>query len=275
MSDLPCINGDASLLELARLDAWMAASIVMSLRTTGIEDDDEEEEEEEEGKKGGARDGSLAGSTQNHYHNVIFELLLPRAIEGVLGEVRAKVHEVRPDELFMPFDFDAAAALPRNIEGNIDPAALDELETSVTTCVNKGEMTGHGGDLHAQGWRQITSSHHSPFEGNHRGGRDYVLATSSFIREHVCSWMGDVRDAFVGVCGGGREYLPITAQPFEDQVPRGPPVDIGMRKRKADKKEDAVVDGSPVRKRARKADEDVEASPVRQSPRLAQRDKNV
>ena len=278
VDDLPTISGDASLLELARLDAWMAAAVIMSLRPTiGKEKDGEEadtdEEEQDEEEEGGARDASLAGVTQNHYHNSLFELLLPRAIEGVLGEVRTKVREVRPDELFMPFDFKEAAALPRDIDGNIDPAALDELEHSLTPCVNKGEMKGHGGDLHAQGWRQITSSHHSPFEGNHRDGRDYVVATPSFIREHVCSWMGDVRDAFVGVCGEGREYLPITAPRVEEEVPQQPRGEIGMRKRKADKKK-AAVDGSPARKRAREADEDVETSPVRRSPR-GRRDKDV
>ena len=45
VEDLPTIRGDASLLQLARLDAWMAAAIVT------------------EGEEGGARGASLAGVT--------------------------------------------------------------------------------------------------------------------------------------------------------------------------------------------------------------------
>ena len=97
----------------------------------------------------------------------------------------------------MPFDFDKAFPL---ID---DTAKVDELSTSHTTCWGP---EGHEGDLHSQAWRKVTSSHLSPFDNRH-----YVVALPSFISGRVCSWIGDVKDVFVGVSDGGSEYSPITS----------------------------------------------------------------
>ena len=212
------ITGDNSILELARLDAWIAAAILMNTREKEAPEKaknkatDPKKPKSNPKAKAKADDGEeedadgTGGASRNHYHNAVFEVLLPRAIEGVLAEVRAKVQEKRPMELHMPFSFAEASDLQLGEDGTLDVDALDALPSSKTTVHDTEDGIGHSGDLHAQGWRQITSSHMSPFDSLH-----YVVATPSFFREHVCAWMGDVRDAFVGKCSGGNEYLPITA----------------------------------------------------------------
>ena len=221
------LRGDASILTLARLDAWMAVQILFGLqspddvkgkkkKTAGSDDDDDDDNEEslakkkKNGKKKGKtpHDGSVdddddddddaKGTYGNRSHNSVFELLLPRAIEGVLQEIRDEVEKVRAEELRMPFDYASAKRLMGSEKGE---GMIDALTTSQTTC---GGDLGHRGDRHHQAWRQVTSSHFSPFDDKH-----YVLALPSFITSSVCSWIGDVKDAFVGVSEGELEYMPI------------------------------------------------------------------
>ena len=197
--------GEVSILTLARLDAWICTSMIMALRDKKTEPDQatpvesgDGSAENEDAKKG----ANLAGSTKNSIHNTMFTVLLPRAIEGVLSQFREGVQKVRPQELFMPFDYDEAAKMVGK-DDKVDDEALDALASSKTTSQGP---EGHGGNLHAQAWRHITSSHLSPFDE-----LNYVVVLPSFVRSHVCGWIGDVRDAFVGVCDTGNEYVPITA----------------------------------------------------------------
>ena len=265
VSSLPKFSGDASILNLARLDAWIATSLILSLRPTskkrktgeksegesGDDSSDEESSEdkkgekmkkkgdkkedelrdkdkkgrkkkkedelgdEDEGKEAGpkARGSASAGAAQNHYHNAMFEVLLPRAIEGVLQELRDEVEKVCPEELHMPFSYEEALLVPELADNSLDIEAMDTLPSTKTpyndTSENAGD--GHEGDLHSQGWRKVTSSHFNPFDSKH-----YVFATPLFIRSNVCSWIGDIRDGFVGVIDPRNkeedsEYLPIVA----------------------------------------------------------------
>ena len=95
------LKGDASILQLARLDAWMGTKILMNLRTVEDACPDEGDADEEEpppaksGKKR-KRTTSDYGNTRNMYHNTVFEILLPRAIEGVLWQIRNAVMEESP-----------------------------------------------------------------------------------------------------------------------------------------------------------------------------------
>ena len=190
---VPKLPGDASVLTLARLDAWMATNVLMALQAAP----------EETGRKQSGSDANdddvrgtnNMGNVRNTTHNDMFDVLLPRAIEGVLGQIRAKVEAVEPDELCMPFDWKRAKELEQ------EPRALNALTSSKTDVY--GEK-GHRGDLHSQAWRKVTSSHFNPFDN-----RNYVVALPSFISTHVCSWIGEVKDAFIGVSDGEPEYMPI------------------------------------------------------------------
>ena len=199
LEDLPVIEGDSSILELARLDAWMATAMIMALRPK--EGDDER----------GDDAAPVAGASKNYFHNAMFEILLPRAIEGVLDQIRQTVEEERPDELFMPFSYSDVEAEAMNPDGTMNASAVDALPTSKIPCNSTEAVVGHGGDLHAQGWRKATSSHVTPYDKKPSEALHYVVATATFIAEHVCASIGDVRDGFVGVCGDGNEYVPITA----------------------------------------------------------------
>ena len=206
MKSLPEFTGDASILTLARLDAWMSAQIILAMRPVPVAVKSDEATDEDCGEDGPKEDGAKGGGfSQNHDHNLMYEMLLPRAIEGVLDQIRDAVSKVRPDELYMPFDYDEAAALGDDPE----PEAMDATPSCRATVWGTGTSEGHEGDLHGQGWREVTSSHYSPFDKMH-----YVVALPSFISCHVCSWIGEVRDGFVGVNDGSQVlYEPITAPP--------------------------------------------------------------
>ena len=192
LGDDGALTGDTSLLSLARLDAWVVAYLIVTRRLAWEANLNSETQREstEDGRArevicSGIRPLSTAGTARNSFHNTLFERLLPIAIEGVLQEVRQVVLEELPDEVHMPFDFDAA----QNMDAEED---IDRHPASRTPCSGP---RGHNGELHNQAWRQGTSSHHSPFDG-----QDYVLATPKFVHDNACWWLGDVRDAFIGVC---------------------------------------------------------------------------
>lgn len=193
---VPELPGDASVLTLARLDAWMATNVLMSL--LALPDETGRKRSDSAANDDDVKVTNTMGKVRNTTHNDMFEILLPRAIEGVLGEIRAKVEEAEPDELWMPFDWKRAKEL------EAEPRALNELTSSKTTVFGD---KGHRGDLHSQAWRTITSSHLNPFDDRH-----YVVALPSFISTHVCSWIGEVKDAFIGVSDGELEYVPITSE---------------------------------------------------------------
>lgn len=44
-------------------------------------------------------------------------------------------------------------------------------------------------------------------------GADYCVLKHEFVTEHICCWMGEVRDAFVGVLQyKTNEFIPLTAE---------------------------------------------------------------
>lgn len=194
-------EGDTSILTLARLDAWMFCQCLMGLvDIVPPPGPDGKAGKKARGKKKKEDDGSddevddCSGPTRNTFHNALFEIVFPAAVEGVLAEVRNIVKSVHPNELLMPFD----PAMPDGLPAD----EFDKHESSKTPCEGP---EGHGGDIHSQLWRRGTSSHLSPYDTRH-----YVVARPSFIREHVCFWLGYVRDAFVGVCDSGTQYVPLT-----------------------------------------------------------------
>ena len=197
------LEGETSILSLARLDAWITAYLIVTRRLAWeacVDSESQRDNSEVNGAREGSNTGTrplrTAGTARNSFHNTLFERLLPIAIEGVLQEIRQVVFEEFPKELHMPFDFDAAQEL--GIE-----AEIDAHPASYTPCSGP---EGHHGELHHQAWRHATSSHRSPFDG-----QDYVLATSEFIQEHVCWWVGSVMDAFVGVCKSHKnDYEPVS-----------------------------------------------------------------
>jgi len=205
---------DTSILTLARLDAWMFCACLMGLSDIAPPqppvgpDGLSQKKGRRPSKKRNNRDESddefadITGPSRNTFHNSLFEIVFPSAVEVVLREVRRVVHKVRPEELFMPFN--------PEIPDGLSMEEIDNHGDSKTPC--KGEE-GHGGDLHSQAWRRVTSSHFSPYDNRH-----YVVALPSFISTHVCFWIGSVRDAFVGVCApnSGTVYIPIEAGEASD-----------------------------------------------------------
>ena len=205
-------NCDASVLTLARLDAWMFCECLMALRDIvppkapgggsgkkpskgrGKSAQDKEESDDD------VDVDDNTGPSRNTFHNSLFEIVFPRAIEGVLREVRNVVGKVRKDELFLPFDPD----LP-------DGMTVEEFDNDVNSKTPCEGPEGHEGDIHSQKWRRYTSSHLSPYDKRH-----YVVALPSFIKKHVCFWIGSVRDAFIGVhVSGTTMYDPITAHALD------------------------------------------------------------
>ena len=204
-------NCDVSILTLARLDAWMFCESLMALRDI-VPPKAPGAEGGKKAKKGRGRNAEdmdeddddvdvddNTGPGRNTFHNSLFEIVFPQAIEGVLREVRNVVRKVRKDELCLPFDPD----MP-------DGMSVDDFDKDVNSKTPCEGPEGHGGDIHSQLWRRHTSSHLSPFDNRH-----YVVALPSFIKKHVCCWMGCVRDAFIGVHVSGTTYDPITADPVD------------------------------------------------------------
>jgi hypothetical protein len=191
--------GDTSILPPARLDAWIGTRcILMSVTASSalavlVE---------------AADDNSVNGR---------------EAVAGVLG--KGGDANSRFSEVFASLLPEAVIALQtkaRNVVESLSPAELRRSCTFVQACAGT-EMQSERDlpDMHKNSTRQLPLSFECPPQGRACAGGDvdvalssegedidYVVLTAAAFSAHICFWIGDVRDAYVGVCkGDSLEYV--------------------------------------------------------------------
>ena len=176
------VHETTSVMELARLDAYLYAwmEVIQELIEKG-----------EVRKVGGLRNKRFTDR---------FNKYLPLAVEDILKVCRDTLKEVRLEELSKPYDYEkreqAIALRGRDDEGYIS------LRDS-TNIVSEQE---HRGDIFNRHGRRHTSAFVNPVNK-----LDYVAITPRFFKSHICCWIGDVLDCYVGRCTSAEvKYEPIT-----------------------------------------------------------------
>ena len=174
-----CRMGDsASIMDLARLDAWMFSWFELA----------SERIEKSEPRK--------TGGMSNKRFNARFNEHLPKATECILQKCRATLNEVSPDELEKPFD--AAKRTKALMEGTMQEH-LDSLDENEAASESK-----HLGDIFNRS-RRFTKAFLHPVNNYH-----YIALTPCFFSAHICPWLGDVLNCFVGICEGNEmRYRPL------------------------------------------------------------------
>ncbi|CDF38646.1 unnamed protein product [Chondrus crispus] len=161
--------GVASILTLARLDAWIATRCVMQValaRTalgiaTKLCDDGAEESDIHSAL---LKVLSKGGVSHAMFTDVLSHLL-PKATLGIHETLREIVERVAPEELEKTLISDAS-----------------------------GETFEHANDT-----REITFSYVCPYSIKEGKDCDRVVLRPSAFKKYVCDWIGDVCDGFVGV----------------------------------------------------------------------------
>ncbi|CDF35062.1 unnamed protein product [Chondrus crispus] len=161
--------GVASILTLARLDAWIATRCVMQValaRTalgiaTKLSDDGAEESDIHSAL---LKVLSKGGVSHAMFTDVLSHLL-PKATLGIHETLREIVDRVAPEELEKTLISDAS-----------------------------GETFEHANDT-----REITFSYVCPYSIKEGKDCDRVILRPSAFKKYVCEWIGDVCDGLVGV----------------------------------------------------------------------------
>ncbi|CDF33375.1 unnamed protein product [Chondrus crispus] len=161
--------GVASILTLARLDAWIATRCVMQValaRTalgiaTKLSDDGAEESDIHSAL---LKVLSKGGVSHAMFTDVLSHLL-PKATLGIHETLREIVERVAPEELEKTLISDAS-----------------------------GETFEHANDT-----REITFSYVCPYSIKEGKDCDRVVLRPSAFKKYVCEWIGDVCDGLVGV----------------------------------------------------------------------------
>jgi len=135
---------DATIMNLARADAWMTTVLTMA---------------QEPGGRGGKRHVTF---------KMWFDRFLPLAVEEILGTCRAVLEEKYPEELSKPFN----------------------LREEKRKCLEEGKDVP---SVYDNQWRKATVTFQMP-----SSRYDYVALTASWFNDNICSWMGTVRDCYVG-----------------------------------------------------------------------------
>lgn len=177
-----CTGEDrCSVLELAKLDAWISTWLELT-RDFLLNKEDQK-----------------AGGYRNKKFNVRFFQLLPRALGAILLLCRDEVQKRSPVELRKPFNYEERMkCVEQGDVSKYDDHADMELEV---------EPEVHNGDIFNRNGRKYTKAFNHP---NNRF--DYVALSPEFFKSHICSWMGDIIDCYVGKCHSHEmSYEPIDA----------------------------------------------------------------
>lgn len=234
------IDGDTSVLSIARADAWVATHFSLSTVPLFAVSDS--------GNGSNARQQNLSfggGGLRNTRHNELFSILLPHALVSLLEEIReAMVAQCGPQELHKPFSVTRALELRREVHKE----RSSQIGTTEASQSSLGDVSGrdlrsemsnevvrrldsestipyatHGGDVFTSAFRVATISfRYHPTEhcrgtltDCRAGGQkdtDYLVLRSEFVKNHICPWIGDIRDAYIGQCDATTDetkYAPI------------------------------------------------------------------
>jgi len=235
------IDGDTSVMSIARADAWVAIHFSLSTVPLFAVSDS--------GAGSNIRQQNLSfggGGLRNTRHNELFSILLPHALVSLLGELReAMVAQCGPQELQKPFSVTRAMELRRDVHKK----RSSQISASEASQTSFGDVSGrdlrseisnevvrrldsesaipyetHRGDVFTSVFRVATISfRYHPTEhcrgaltDCRAGGQkdmDYLVLRPEFVKNHICPWIGDTRDACIGQCDATSEetrYVPIT-----------------------------------------------------------------
>ena len=178
------LDGDFSVLSLARLDAWIATKLIAGARVATMALG------EVDSGASVANDAVVRclgrGGGRSLWHNVLFEKLLPVAVEGILNVARGVVEEKYPRELRKPFSWNKAKDIPED-----DAEAFDKL----VPVHAESYYAEHKGDIHNNnGGRVLTVGVIPPQDA----AADYVYMLPEAFRSEVCWWVGSALDVSVG-----------------------------------------------------------------------------
>lgn len=223
------IDGDTSILSVARADAWIATHF--SLSPVYCSQDVASGDHGRPPKRNLSAGG---GGLRNARHNELYSTLLPHALISLLQELRdAMVSVVGDDasdlELSKPFSVEEASSLRKSLA----PSSSEEMENYISAVdeISPVPYSSHQGNEFSSGFRKATVSFRHLFSrndeddgsslradhGNERPATsvDYLLLRPEFVRESISPWIGDVLDAYIGQCGPkDMKYSPIALADF-------------------------------------------------------------
>ena len=230
------IKGDTSVLSIARADAWIGTHFSLSTVPMSAPFD------AGAGALGRPQNLSFGGGgLRNTRHNELFSILLPHALVSLLQELRqAMVEQCGVAELEKPFSMTQAVSFQREVNrerqssnapietsqssrGDVSQRDLrSEISNEVVKRLDNVSTVpyeSHKGNVFSSDFRKATVSfrYHptegsgeavSTFLGSHDGGAmDYLVLRPEFIKQHVCPWIGDTRDAYIGQCESKSEKM--------------------------------------------------------------------
>lgn len=233
------VRGDTSVLTIARADAYMSAWLALNVRAAELRRPDERHSKR---------------MVQTIMYNKLCQELLPHAAVGVMMECRNEMERLEncnmvpvdnsEDDLERPSGRDAAAQMSQwNLEMrvpfsmqaltracisvNVERTSLEKLGNSHTSSdrqkfadvrssvgrdpTTRISFSHHGLDYYMRRARKCTLHFH---DADDRA--DYIVLKAQYVRKHICSWIGDVRDAFVGcldAAAGKFEEIACTTVP--------------------------------------------------------------
>ena len=150
-----------SILELARLDAWI--STWLEITRDRIRD-------------GGARSN---GGHRNKLFNELFDKYLPHTIEQILRKCRTHLELLRPSELRKPFVLEEQQLEREEVQERSRKTAEGEMRQDFLELDCE---RGDPGDIFDREGRVCTTAFLPP-----KNNFDYVALTRTFFTQHICS----------------------------------------------------------------------------------------
>ena len=176
------IEGDTSIITLARCDAYVATWLCVLVR--GAE---------------------LPKVRHSSSYNVLSQSLVPYAVCDILGVCREELtrHPSSVDELLVPYKYSSFYDAQRR-SGNVNDSDATELEDDAAVAkildaernvdgVTLPHSSVHKLDFYLCDVRESTVHFYDDSDE-----KNYCVLTAEFVRKEICSWIGDVRDVFVG-----------------------------------------------------------------------------
>ena len=183
-----CIGETSSILDLARLDAWIYTWIEVTRDMIRNEST------------------NTCGGTRNRQFNDRFKTYLPQSLEQLLRTCRRELEKLKPGELKKPFHFDERDDAIRRgrVQQYIESI---EIDSSFEQALLEGDVFNRAG-------RCFTKAFMNP-----ENRYDYISLTPEFFKNYICPWIGDVLDCFVGRCESNEvEYREVTGNMVLEEI---------------------------------------------------------
>ena len=193
------LEGDTSLITLARCDAYVCTWLCILVR--GAE---------------------LPKKRHPSAYNSLLHCLIPQALQGILNTCRRifEKDSSSVNELRVPFRFSTLkdACDKNNVHldqvPRLDPNGSEFkgiariLDEDQRVC-NTLPSSWHEADFYLEK-KRVNTVHFYDEDDD----RSYCVLRAAFVKKHICSWIGDVRDAFIGTLQAedGLSFEPLSQE---------------------------------------------------------------